>query len=73
MIGIAFWEQNENSKRGKSSAQEPMTPESSPKPQQNIPKWLGPVIIVGAVLMAILAWAAAAFPVASRPSRSRRS
>jgi len=30
-----------------------MTPESSPKPQQNIPKWLGPVIIVGAVLMAI--------------------
>jgi hypothetical protein len=30
-----------------------MTPESSPKPQQNIPKWLGPVIIVGAVLMAV--------------------
>jgi hypothetical protein len=24
-----------------------MTPESSSKPQQNIPKWLGPVIIVG--------------------------
>jgi hypothetical protein len=30
-----------------------MTPETSPKPQQNIPKWLGPVIIVGAVLMTI--------------------
>jgi hypothetical protein len=30
-----------------------MTPESSPKPQQNIPKWPGPVIIVGALLMAI--------------------
>ncbi len=30
-----------------------MTPESSPKPQQRIPKWLGPVIIVGAILMAI--------------------
>ena len=30
-----------------------MTPDSSPKPQQNIPKWLGPVIILGAVLMAI--------------------
>ena len=53
MIGMAFWEQNENPKRGKSSPQESMTPESSPKPQQNIPKWLGPVIIVGAVLMAI--------------------
>jgi hypothetical protein len=49
MIGMAFWEQNENPKRGKSSAQESMTPESSPKPQQNIPKWLGPVIIVDAV------------------------
>lgn len=30
-----------------------MTLESSPKPLQNIPKWLGPVIILGAVLMAI--------------------
>jgi hypothetical protein len=30
-----------------------MTSESSPKPQQNIPKWLGPVIIVGALLMAV--------------------
>src|SRR2546430_10056795 len=30
-----------------------MTPESPPNPQQNIPKWLGPVIILGAVLMAI--------------------
>jgi hypothetical protein len=34
-------------------APESMTPEPSPKSQQNIPKWLGPVIIVGAVLMAI--------------------
>jgi hypothetical protein len=53
MIGMAFCERNENPKRGKSSPQESMTPESSPEPQQNIPKWLGPVIIVGAVLMAI--------------------
>ena len=30
-----------------------MTPESPPKPQQNIPKWLGTVIILGAALMAI--------------------
>jgi hypothetical protein len=30
-----------------------MTPGSPPKPQRNIPKWLGPVIILGAVLMAI--------------------
>jgi hypothetical protein len=53
MIGMVFWEQNKNPKRRKSSPQESMTPESSSKPQQNIPKWLGPVIIVGAVLMAI--------------------
>ncbi|MDQ2964205.1 MAG: hypothetical protein M3R31_13795 [Pseudomonadota bacterium] len=30
-----------------------MPTESSPKPQQNIPKWLGPVIVAGAVLIAL--------------------
>src|SRR5438067_447819 len=30
-----------------------MTPESPPKPQQNILRWLGPVLILGAVLIAI--------------------
>src|SRR5438552_2670377 len=30
-----------------------MTPESPPKPQQKIPKWLGTVIILDAALMAI--------------------
>jgi hypothetical protein len=39
-----------------------MTPQSASRPQQSIPKWVGPVVIDAAILMAVLGKPSAGVP-----------